>query len=138
MKRVCCVMKLRRGTLVLAAMLLGGVMASGQVAARGGHGGGHSGGHMGSSGSHAGSSGSHSGHFSGSGRFVPRFHAGVFIGAAPFAPFYLYPPLSPDYYYGAPPAGTPFWYFCASANTYYPYVADCPEGWQQVVPEPPS
>jgi hypothetical protein len=134
-------MKRWRRTLVLGAMLVGCAVASGAAIARGGHGGGHSG-HAGSSGSHAGFPGGHGGHFSGGHRFAPRFHAGVFIGAAPFAPFYppfsLYPPSSPDYYYGAPPADTPFWYFCVSANTYYPYVADCPEGWQQVVPEPAS
>jgi hypothetical protein len=25
--------------------------------------------------------------------------------------------------------------YCASANAYYPYVAQCPEGWKQVVPQ---
>jgi hypothetical protein len=120
--------------LLLVVLLLGSIMASGEVAARGGHGGGHAGGHAGPAGGHSG----HSGHFSGGGHFAPRFHAGVFIGAVPFAPFYLYPPMTPGRYYGAPPAGTPFWYFCASANAYYPYVADCPEGWQEVVPEPSS
>ena len=29
------------------------------------------------------------------------------------------------------------WYFCASANGYYPYVRQCAEGWQQVAPQPP-
>jgi hypothetical protein len=126
-------MKPWRLTLVLAAMLFGSVMAPGQAAARGGHSGGHSSGHGGShAGGHAGFSGGHGGHF------VPRFHAGVFIGAAPFAPLYFYPPVSPYYNYGAPPAGTPYWYFCASAGAYYPYVGDCPEGWQQVVPQPSS
>lgn len=35
-----------------------------------------------------------------------------------------------------PPAGV--WYFCASANTYYPYVATCPEGWRPVRATPPG
>src|SRR5207244_506409 len=47
---------------------------------------------------------------------------------------------APGYY--APPAAIPqqqgYWYFCQSANAYYPYVQQCPEGWQPVVPVPPS
>ena len=30
------------------------------------------------------------------------------------------------------------WYFCPSANGYYPYVRACPGGWQQVSPIPPN
>jgi hypothetical protein len=49
------------------------------------------------------------------------------------APIYPYP----DPYVPAaavtPSAG--YWYYCASANAYYPYVAQCPEGWKQVVPQ---
>jgi Ni/Co efflux regulator RcnB len=29
------------------------------------------------------------------------------------------------------------WYFCPSANAYYPYVNQCPEGWQVVPASPP-
>ena len=32
------------------------------------------------------------------------------------------------------PSVPQYWYYCASANAYYPYVAQCPEGWQTVVP----
>jgi hypothetical protein len=35
----------------------------------------------------------------------------------------------------APPA-TRYWYFCRSSNAYYPYVAACAEGWQQVPAQP--
>jgi len=31
-------------------------------------------------------------------------------------------------------AAPPYWYYCASAGAYYPYVGVCPEGWQPVVP----
>jgi hypothetical protein len=31
----------------------------------------------------------------------------------------------------------PTWYYCPSAKGYYPYVRDCPEGWQAVPPHPP-
>lgn len=39
----------------------------------------------------------------------------------------------------APPAssqGTQWWYWCASASAYYPYVSTCSEGWQRVPPQP--
>ena len=49
-----------------------------------------------------------------------------------------YPP------YAAPPAnGQPetqpqsYWYYCQNPQGYYPYVQQCPEGWQTVVPAPP-
>ncbi len=32
------------------------------------------------------------------------------------------------------PAG--YWYFCQASNAYYPYVRECPAGWQQVSPQP--
>jgi hypothetical protein len=45
-----------------------------------------------------------------------------------------------------PPASAPqpqpqaqhWWYFCPGANAYYPYVRECPGGWQRVSPQPPS
>jgi hypothetical protein len=33
----------------------------------------------------------------------------------------------------APPSS---WYFCQSSSNYYPYVQECPEGWQLVSPQP--
>jgi hypothetical protein len=30
------------------------------------------------------------------------------------------------------------WYFCPSANGYYPYVPSCPEGWRMVPATPPG
>lgn len=41
----------------------------------------------------------------------------------------------------APPAPAPaYWYYCASAQNYYPYVTQCPVGWEQVpaTPAPPA
>lgn len=37
-----------------------------------------------------------------------------------------------------PPAQV--WYFCTSANGYYPYVSSCPDGWKSVpaTPTPPA
>jgi len=29
-----------------------------------------------------------------------------------------------------------WWYYCPSRGAYYPYVKTCPQGWQQVAPQP--
>ena len=31
---------------------------------------------------------------------------------------------------------TGYWYFCKASNAYYPYVKECPAGWQRVSPSP--
>ena len=84
-----------------------------------------------------------------------RVHFGVVIGA-PFYPWYYppYPPYPPYPYYYPPvaPAAPPtyieqgaaqaapaqqgVWYYCAESKTYYPYVKECPGGWQRVTPQP--
>jgi hypothetical protein len=50
-------------------------------------------------------------------------------------------PYVDPYYEQVPNALAPprpsYWYYCPSSNAYYPYVKDCPEGWQQVAPQPP-
>jgi hypothetical protein len=28
-----------------------------------------------------------------------------------------------------------WWYWCADARAYYPYVKECPGGWQRVAPQ---
>ena len=84
--------------------------------------------------------------------FAPR--ARVFIGAPIVAaPFFYYPrpvyypapvavvPYSPPPQYieqPAPQSSSHYWYYCSEAGAYYPYVRECPGGWQQVVPQPPS
>ncbi len=35
-------------------------------------------------------------------------------------------------------APAPVWYFCPTADAYYPYVASCPNGWQTVPATPPT
>jgi len=58
-------------------------------------------------------------------------------------PVYPYPNYPyPGYYDETPPPppdsgapveeGTQYWYFCESAQDYYPYIQDCPEDWQLV------
>jgi hypothetical protein len=57
-------------------------------------------------------------------------------------PYYYYPPPSPPVYYAPAPAAAPeetqqWYYFCADSKTYYPYVRECPAGWQRVPAVPP-
>ena len=91
-------------------------------------------------------------------RHGPRIVVGVGIGV-PFAAFpYYYPPYPYYYppYYASPvvvqqqptvyveqPApqvqtqpAAGYWYYCASSRAYYPYVKECPAGWQRVAPQP--
>lgn len=107
---------------------------------------GRSGGASGGGGRSHGMSGGHAGVHPG---HAHHFHHGgtrVFIsagfGAWPAAyywPGYYYPP---PYYYPYPAAVVPsapqYWYYCPAAAAYYPYVQDCPGGWQLVLPTPPQ
>ena len=72
----------------------------------------------------------------------------------PYYPYYSYPYPSPAYYppaavaqqpvyveqQPAPPAqqqsAVGYWYYCANPGAYYPYVKECPAGWQRVAPQP--
>ena len=89
----------------------------------------------------SGGRGAASAHFGGS----HHFHGGgtrVFVGGAFFVgPYpYYWPGYWPGYYY--PPVAAPvaaptaYWYYCAPLAAYYPYVPDCPGGWQLVEPHP--
>jgi hypothetical protein len=85
------------------------------------------------------------------------FPGGYYPGWYP-APYY-YPPSYPyydPYYpaYGYPAVPTTYveqgtqaapaqpqgqwWYYCAEAKAYYPYVRECAGGWQRVAPTPPG
>lgn len=120
---------------IFAIFLLGLLLAGGAWADRG-HARGYSHGH--------GHTYSH-GHYRGDIRF------GVAID--PFWPYYYpapyyYPPVvtvpSPPPVYiergstidEAAPAPA-YWYYCDEARAYYPYVKQCPGGWQRVAPQPP-
>ena len=133
------------GTFVL---ILFGTLASGAAMAQHrGHGGGHGGGH------------GYGGHV----RFgislgFPIYAPGYF--PAPYypypayadpAPVYVYPPIvmgssSPPVYVEqgaaqaapAPSQAQGDWYYCAASKAYYPYVGECPAGWQRVPAQPPS
>lgn len=89
----------------------------------------------------------------------PRF--GVYISPGwgghysytyPPVGYYAYPPVvvvpagPPEYIeHGQTPApmaqGQPaadYWYYCTNPAGYYPYIQQCPGGWQKVAPRPPS
>ena len=114
------------------------------------HGGGHGGGHGG---------------WHGAPRIGLGFSFGFPLYAPYYAPapYYYYPPYaySPAPYYYPPLAPAPqeyieqgssvappsqaspsqaqgsWWYYCADSKSYYPYVRECPGGWQRISPTPP-
>jgi len=110
-----------------AALLLA---AMDGAAARGG--GGHSSGGASHSGSH-----SHHNHHHFRSSFFVGFGAPLFWGPSYYyAPGYYEPlPVYIEQNSVSPEQGSQYWYYCPSARTYYPYVGDCPEGWQRVPPE---
>jgi hypothetical protein len=130
-------MKLTGAALVLAAALLGG-FASSPALAGGGHGHGH------------GHSSAHFGFY---------FGGPVWWGPGYYypSPYYYYPPYYYPYYppivtapasppvyiergdvQTAPDQGSSnWWYYCTNPQGYYPYVKQCPGGWQRVAPQPP-
>jgi hypothetical protein len=87
-----------------------------------------------------------------------RLHLGFHFGAPYWGPYWgpwwYHPP--PSYYYPGPAVYVPaqpttyieqsgapasdsagWWYYCDTARGYYPYVKECPSGWQRVPPAPP-
>ena len=94
------------------------------------------------------------------GRGHAHARVGVFVGIPIgfgwpywyYPPYYYYPPYpsqvvvvpsQPQTYIqmeGAQPApeSQGYWYYCADSQAYYPYVKECPRGWQRVAPRPPG
>ncbi|HZV55735.1 MAG TPA: hypothetical protein VFF82_12420 [Rhodocyclaceae bacterium] len=70
---------------------------------------------------------------------------GPYWGPWYYPPAYYYPPLvveqpSPVYVQQQPVVQAApqesYWYFCRAANTYYPYIKQCPAGWERVPAKP--
>jgi len=61
------------------------------------------------------------------------FNKHPFVTTGVVVPTFYYPyyPYYPAPYYTPPPA---LWYYCPAYGAYYPYVTDCPSGWQPVSP----
>lgn len=84
--------------------------------------------------------------------FGPGFGFGGFGGVGFMQPLYPFPyyayspavarPAPPVYIQqqnagqSAPDSQTSFWHYCRAPEGYYPEVRDCPDGWQQVAPQP--
>ncbi|HSD44349.1 MAG TPA: hypothetical protein VLD36_21100 [Burkholderiales bacterium] len=145
-------MKSRKFVLMLGIALLGSALASGAAFAGGGRGG--HGGHGGARVS--------VGVAVGPGWWGPRpYWGGPYWGGSywggpywggpywgSYSPYY-YPPVvvqpAPQVYIErdpvsvapAPQQQAHWWYFCPGSNAYYPYVRECPGGWQRVAPQPP-
>ncbi|MGH8807121.1 MAG: hypothetical protein ACREX0_04505 [Noviherbaspirillum sp.] len=79
-------------------------------------------------------------------------HVGIVVGVPlagtwhypyyPYYPYYHAPAVTygPVYYVeqGSDQQTQGWWYYCTSAQGYYPYIKACPEGWQRVTPQPPD
>jgi hypothetical protein len=119
--------------LVLVGLLVGLLVTSAAPghAQRGGHGG--HGGHGVPPGRHGGHSGPHRGH----GFHGPRVVVPFWPYWNPYWDLYVPPPrvvVPPPQVYVEP--APPTWYYCANPPGYYPYVQECPGGWQPVAPPP--
>lgn len=129
-----------------SVLILVGIVLSGAAMAQhhgGGHQRGYGGGHVrGYGGGHA----SYGFYFG-----LPLYGPGYYPAPYYYPPYYYPPavvvPSSPPVYIeqgnaqAAPgPASSQqnWWYYCADSKTYYPYVKECPGGWQRVAPQPPS
>lgn len=70
----------------------------------------------------------------------------------PYYPYSYYPPpvvinpvpQQPPVYIEQSPAVSEknsseryYWYYCEKSESYYPYVKECPDGWQKLAPTPP-
>lgn len=146
-----------KSIIALAALALSVALVTPVDAARSG-GGGRGGGNSGHGGGHHGNHGHHHSRTSvGVGfYFGPAWYPYYYYPPYPayYYPSYYYPPYYYPYYYppavSAPttyiekgasetsgnslPSG--YWYYCNSSSGYYPYVKECPGGWQQVAPTP--
>lgn len=85
------------------------------------------------------------------GRGHAHIRFGFFVGAPVIwhwqvpPPYYYAPrvvvtPAAPVYIERDPAQTEPvqgYWYYCAEAGAYYPYVKNCPGAWQRVAPQPP-
>jgi len=123
-----------RPVLTSVLLVLGLALSGTALADRGGHGhGGHGGWH-----------GSYGFYFG-----FPFYGPGYYPAPYYYPPYYYPPsvvvPSSPPVYIeqggtqAAPGSSQQnWWYYCGDSKTYYPYVKECPGGWQRVEPQPPS
>jgi hypothetical protein len=63
--------------------------------------------------------------------YYPSYPASVVYVPSQPTTYIQQEPVQPSY---APQSG--YWYYCGDARAYYPYVKECPGGWQRVAPQP--
>lgn len=77
--------------------------------------------------------------------YRPYYYPGPYYYPAPYyvpQPVYVAPEPAPVYIERndvapeAVPEATNYWHYCRESKSYYPYVKECPGGWQQVLPQP--
>lgn len=71
--------------------------------------------------------------------YYPPYYPPVVV-ERPAPPVYIEqpPPAAAPAVPAPAPQATNYWYYCAAAKGYYPYVKECPGGWQKVLPQPPG
>jgi hypothetical protein len=138
-------MKHRKAASV-AVVILVIIFAADTALARGR--GSHSGGRHSGSGAHAGSGSAGVAHVPRGRQFTrPPVRLGAFLAVPVYAYFppllYLSPAVvvpyaAVDYIEKGPDRAAPesYWYYCPEGQRYYPYIEQCPGGWQLVVPGP--
>lgn len=69
----------------------------------------------------------------------PYYYPPVVVERAP-PPVYIEQQPAPVEATMAPPPApqTNYWYYCRASKAYYPYVKECPSGWQKELPQPPG
>jgi len=80
--------------------------------------------------------------------YPPQYYSYPYPYPYPYYPPVMVAPQSPPVYIEResepqpiPQASAPqenYWYHCNKPEGYYPYIKECPGGWQKVVPEPPK
>ena len=81
--------------------------------------------------------------------YYPRSYYAPYYAPYYYSPYYYPPsvltvPTEPPVYIEREDAAEPApqasasWYYCADPQGYYPYVEQCPGGWQAVPPRPPA
>jgi hypothetical protein len=73
--------------------------------------------------------------------FGPGFYGGYYPNYGWYPPTVVTVPVTPPVYIQQSPPVVQsyqpgYWYYCTNPQGYYPYVRECPYGWQQVAPVP--
>jgi hypothetical protein len=86
---------------------------------------------------HGGWGGPRIGFYAGPGYYYPppAYYYPPVVQVQPAPPVYIEQAPAPQVQPQAQPQGSAY-YFCQASNAYYPYVRECPGGWQQVAPQP--